>query len=179
MWQPPCLPSHAQGNPGPFNIPCCPPHSFVHRLSLCLVLPTWKCICCSSSAVTQATQGTATVILLPQPLWVSGAWLRGRCQAVQTVGDLGMLSRSSRTMILYVKIGRDWVSLSASKVRQSLSSLCGSFGLRCLKVPSVLCEKHHGPIAVFRRLWTSLALAPTRAFVLLTSCFVKSFSQMV
>lgn len=98
---------------------------------------------------------------------------------MQTVGGLGMLSRISRIVKLEVKTGRTRVSLSASKVRQSLSNLCGSFGLRCLKVPSVLFDKHYSLTAEFRSLWTSLALAPMCAFVLLTSCFVKFFSQMV
>lgn len=48
--------------------------------------------------------------------------------------------------------------LSASKVRQSLRSLWGSFGLRGLNVPSDFFEKHHSPVAEFRSLWMSFGL---------------------
>lgn len=74
------------------------------------------------------------------------------------------------TRIVKLCTGRAWVSLSTSKVKQSLRSLCGSFGLRGLKVPSDFFEKHHSPVAEFRSLWMSLILASTYAFVLLTIC---------
>lgn len=61
----------------------------------------------------------------------------------------------------------------------SRKGLCGNFELKRLKVPSVLFEKQHSPTAELRSLGMSLSLAPTCAFVLLTHCSVKSFSQMV
>lgn len=143
----------------------------MHRLSQWLEQPVQRSPCCSCSFVTQMTHGNAAVILLPQPLRVSRAWpRRGRDQATQTMGHLSTLRT---TGIVKLHTGRAWVSISASKVRQPLRSLCSSFGLRGLKVCSDFFERHHNPVAEFRSLWMSLTLAPRCAFVLLTICFVK------
>lgn len=84
-----------------------------------------KCPCCSCSALIQISQGNVTVILLPQTLWMRGAWpRRGRHQATQTMGHVSTLRWTTR--IVKLCTGRAWVSLSASKVKQSLRSLCGS-----------------------------------------------------
>lgn len=97
----------------------------MYRLCQWPVQPVQKCSCCSYSDHPEE-------MLLWFCCHSPSDWVELGPEEVSTVlhrpWDIWALRRTTRTVKLCT--GRAWVNLCASKVRQSLRSLCGSFGLR-------------------------------------------------